>query len=179
MKNLVIKNGDVGLVRQHFQIWRPMSWLTAIIRLMTGSRYNHAQLFLTIQGELFVIEAVKSGVRMCSYERWVKKYPHDLKVIRFTDYQGLIDDGDIRLRAMEHLGKPYDYAALFFHQLAFQVYRWFGVDRWLGKKSLDASKHVYCSELVAYVYDIARWWTLTPADLDQIDHETVLTSTKK
>jgi hypothetical protein len=67
---------------------------------------------------------------------------------------------------MKHVGKPYDYTALIKHQVIFQVARWFGLEKWIGRTNkTGADNKIYCSELIAIAYGFDRWWTYTASDL--------------
>lgn len=172
-----IETGDIGLVRRELS-WNPVSWISAAIRLMTGCRYNHAVLFVvTTSAQIFVVEAVETGVQMITLSRWLKKYKHELKVIRPLQKK----PHNIQSRILSYLGTPYDYTSLFIHQLKFQIARWFSLEspKWYGRTDkTGAEKKLYCSELAALVYDWPKWYTYTTADVMEEPHVTIYQSLK-
>lgn len=161
-----MKNFDIGLVRRKFT-WHPGSWLSAAVRFFTGSRYNHSFLFYTIGRVDCVIEATERGVYITPFQEWQKKYPHELRVIRLTKYTG-----DPK-KLVSSFGKYYDYTSLFRHQVVHQIQRWFGVKKWKGRTGEKAAEKLYCSELVAYVFNVPEWWRFTTADLAELEYENV------
>jgi uncharacterized protein YycO len=166
-----IESGDVGLVRR-YATWNPLSWISAAVRFFTGSRWNHAIAFIELPQGLFVIEAVETGVRMCSYYNWKQKYGYDLLVIRYCNPE--FSKHEIEKRLIFHLGKPYDFTALINHQVVFQVARWFGNRKWIGRTNKSgADEQIYCSELIAIAYNFEKWWTYTAEDLRHENHQVI------
>lgn len=172
-----IETGDIGLVRRELSL-NPVSWVSAAIRFFTGCRYNHTVLFVvTNSAQIFVVEAVETGVQMITLDRWLKKYKHELKVVRTLEKKPL----NIQSKILSYLGTPYDYTSLFIHQVRLQLGRWFGGDlsKWSGRTDeTGAAKKLYCSELAAIVYGWPKWWTYTTADVMEEPLVTIYSSLK-
>lgn len=166
----MIHTGDIAIVRRHLT-WHPASWLSAAVRFFTGCRYNHSFIFVRLGGVLCVVEAVSAGVVMIPFEKWKKKYPHTLKVIR---HDSPAYDTWIISRALASVGAKYDYTSLLKHQVIRQIYRWFEIDIWTGRhKGTKASVKFYCSEHSGYCRHLPDWWKLTTADLLELPHEVI------
>jgi hypothetical protein len=154
----------IGIVRRHLT-WHPASWLSVLVRFFTGCRYNHAFILYEINYVPCVIEATIEGVIITPLEEWKQKYPHEVKLIELKDYT--FDAGKL----ISSLGKDYDFASLIRYQFKHQIQRWFGIKKWTGKTGEIAANKLYCSELVAYCYNVPEWWRFTTADLLELNHE--------
>lgn len=161
-----MKSFDIGLVRRKLT-WHPASWLSAGVRFFTGSRYNHSFLFYSINHVMCVIEATERGVIITPFQEWQTLYPHELRVIRLTKYTP--DEKKI----VSALGRYYDFTSLFRHQVKHQIQRWFGVKKWTGRTGEKAAEKLYCSELIAYVFNVPEWWRFTTADLAELEFTNV------
>jgi hypothetical protein len=146
--------GDILLCRRE-------TLLSKLIRKFTKSKYNHVAIYVEVWGEPFIIDAQAKGVNAISYEQWLKKYKY-----RYTVYRHNLADTecfkkDISIRAFSKIGfTGYDVLSLVWYQP-----RYIFTGKWKGKRNEDAIKRMYCSEYVAWVYELPNWWKLSPEDL--------------
>lgn len=151
MKIEELKTGDILLYRSK----GVLPWL---IRLFTNSHVNHAAICVEIWGEMFVAESEskgfvlnKIGDSVRGSEIWVMRY------IKPIDYKSFA----VRIASM--LGKHrYDFASLLFFQVWYSL-----TGEWVGKNDKHASKRLYCSEAIAYIYsrelfEMLEWWKYNP-----------------
>jgi len=136
----------VLFVRHPFKLWDVNSWLSTLIRLVIGFKYNHCAIKYHSRGFNFVVEARSGGIVTATWENWIKhrvgKEWIESGPIPIAEY--LID---IRL------GNQYNVLSLF-EQLWYRV---FGV--WIGDKS-DAQEN--CSEFVADLLNMPEAYKATP-----------------
>lgn len=146
-----LKTGDILLYRStHF--------LARAIRFFTKGKVNHASFCVKIWGEMFVAESEKEGFitnkladSINGREIWVMRYHKPIDAKKFA------------LRITSMLGKHrYDFASLLFFQV------WYAITgKWIGKRDEHASKRLYCSEAIAYIYNkeigiMNEWWRYNP-----------------
>jgi hypothetical protein len=134
-------------------------WLGRKIQKFTKSEINHTAFAIDIWGELFIIDSQKDGTNPRKFDDWQKKYNYS-----YIIHRNINPEFDVKYyskRAMSKSGKtPYDFFALFIHQ---PVFIWTGI--WLGRNRKKAEKRMYCSEFVAWVLKIRKWWTYNPKDV--------------
>lgn len=166
-----IKTGDIGAVRRKLT-WNPMSWVSVAVRFFTASRYNHSLIFVWRSDILFVQEAVERGVLTCPFSEWIRKYDHNLLVFRLNRLHKTQQEIELAIHMYE--GRPYDFTALIRHQVVYQVCRWFGKEKWIGRTDENkASKKLYCSEHVSLIWGIGQWWTKTTPDILEHEHRNI------
>lgn len=151
MKTTELRTGDILLYRSsHF--------LARAIRFFTRGQVNHAAICLSIWNEMFVAESERPGFipnkladSIKGREVWVMRYNKPINERSFA----------LRISAM--LGKHrYDFASLLFFQV------WYAITgKWVGRRDSHASKRLYCSEAVAYIYNLEtgempEWWRYNP-----------------
>lgn len=133
------------------------SFLSKTIRKMSDSKYSHSAMVIEIWGKFFIIDSQARGTTIKTIEDWTKKYQYLYSVSR-PKYN--IDD-ELKFRAMEKCGDtPYDYVSLLIYQPIYQL-----CGKWLGKKSDNADRRMYCSEFISYVYKIPHYWSNSPQDV--------------
>ena len=151
MKKSELRTGDILLYKSnHF--------LARAIRFFTNGKVNHAGIFVEIWGEMFVAESEKEGFipnkladSIKGREIWVMRHGKPIDAKKFA----------IRITSM--LGKHrYDFASLLFFQVWYSI-----TGKWIGKKDEHASKRLYCSEAIAYIYnketgEMPEWWKYNP-----------------
>jgi hypothetical protein len=160
-----LKTGDIIVSRTNFKWYSPLSYLSAAIRFFAKTKYNHAELVVFNWDRCYTNEAVGRGVISSIFgTRTVGKQIRVLRP-RFN-----ISEKYIATEANSKLGiTPYDVIGLI-HQA---IYLSTGV--WLGKRSNDADKRMYCFEYVAWVYDMDFWYRTTPKDIiDNRNFETII-----
>lgn len=134
------------------------SWLQRKIQWFTKSRIGHTALVIEIWGELFIIDSQKDGTNLRPIHEWNAMYNYRYTISRpheFTD--------ELRHRAMLQIGStPYDFASLLIWQPLYIL-----TGKWKGKTEEEAMQRMYCSEYVAWVFDLPYWWKLSPEKVYQ------------
>lgn len=151
MKITDLKTGDILL-------YRSKNILARAIRLFTRGKVNHASICVEIWGEMFVAESEKVGFVLNKLNDSIKG--REIWVLR---YKNPIESNRFAKRIVLMLGKHrYDFASLLFFQVWYTI-----TGKWIGKKDEHASKRLYCSEAIAYIYsketgEMTSWWTYNP-----------------
>ena len=150
-----LKHGDV------LHCWSG-SWLSRTIRRVTGGGISHTAIVIKLNGTVVIADAQANGVNLRSLQEWQKKYNYEYTIHRRLDrsaeWLNSIDN-----RVMQKIGvTPYDFAGLI-HQLVYNVCGW-----WVGRRKEKAEARMYCSEFIAWVLQIDRYWKLSPAQLYEV-----------
>lgn len=134
---------------------RSNGFIARAIQWFTKSRLNHTALILNIRDEFFVIDSQIDGTNMRPLDEWLKKYNYIYKITRpWFNW----NKEDIKTRALSMIGhSPYDILSLIWYQ---PIYQLFG--KWKGKRSPEAKERLYCSEFVAWVFNMEIWWKASP-----------------
>jgi len=152
--DLALKTGDLVLFRTPLS-WSPMSWLAQLIRIFTGSAYNHAGIIVEIWGRPFLLEANERGLVAAPAEYRL----HGREILVRKPLFSFISS-EIARRAVSRLGvSKYDFKSLFVYQVLYQI---FGT--WKGKKNDDAVDRLYCSEFYAWCFreEFVAWYLTDP-----------------
>jgi len=127
--------------------------LGRLIQKFTKSRINHTALVIEIWSELFIIDSQKDGTNPRPFYEWVMKYNYKYKIHRPTVFTK-----DEKFKAVSKWGHtPYDFASLLIWQPIYIL-----TGKWHGRKEPRADGRMYCSEYVAWVFDLNHWWKLSP-----------------
>ena len=153
----ILKTGDIILFRTPFVWYKPISYLTLIIRAITHDYYNHAGIIIFNWSQLFINEAIGKGVVTSPISLSIKNYI--IKIVRPKDQK--YTEGEIATKANSKLGTGYDFLGLLFYQVIYQIKK-----KWYGYTQEYAEKNMYCSDYVAWIYNLKNWWTVTPKDID-------------
>lgn len=130
-------------------------WLAKLIKFFTRSKINHTAIILKIGHHFFVADAQINGVNLKTIDEWNNKYNYQYIISRPKKFTSKNFN-----RALDKCGiTGYDFASLLF-QAWYQV-----TGRWVGKTKERAEKRMYCSEYVAYVLDLDKWWMKSPKDV--------------
>jgi len=151
MKIEELRTGDILL-------YRSKGFLPKAIRFFTRGKFNHVSIAVEFWGEMFVAESESKGFVPNKVRESIKG--SDVWVMRYLQP---INQRSFAMRITGMLGKHrYDFASL----LLFQV--WYALTgEWIGKKDKHASKRLYCSEAIAYIYanevfEMTEWWKYNP-----------------
>lgn len=135
------------------------SFLSKTIQLFCRSRINHSAMVIEIHNTLYIIESDQNGVNVKLLETWLNKANYNFYISRPDPDVFSIDQ--ITSRALSRVGyTPYDFAALFFHQIHYQF-----TGKWKGKKGNSAADKMYCSEFIAWVFNLPLFYLNSPQDL--------------
>lgn len=138
------------LVDHKVSLFDPQSWLSGLIKIFTGSKYNHSALLIldNLGNPLSVVEARGKGVLRVSWQDWLSY--REKKYIVLTYPGDIIDE-----RIEKSLGLKYDILSLF--QQAFYII----TGLWVGRKDQGL---VNCAEVCAWYYNIPNPHLVVPKD---------------
>jgi len=148
LNNVELREGDILHCMSN-------GWLAKLIKFFTRSKINHTALVLNIYGKLFIVDSQIKGTNPRPLIEWAKKYNYTYEISRPKNFS--IGHKKLAISAFGHT--PYDFASLIF-QAWYQI-----TGKWIGKTYEEAKKRMYCSEFVAYVFQMHKWWKMSPAKL--------------
>lgn len=149
--------GNPLVVRHHFRLFDPGSWLSLLIRKIDGCWANHCAIIIYINDKKYVVEARGSGIYLATWENWLKHRPHK------TFFEGksfLSIPDDIQNKILSKVGVEYDKIALFvWHPLRLITGKWWGGTAESGK--------MVCSEYVGWCWKeyFPEWMYLSTGDI--------------
>lgn len=124
-------------------MYRSEKLLSRLIRFFQKSPYHHTGLVIELWGELFVAESDSHGLTVNKLSDSIKGYKIVVLKPKFE-----FDPIVINKFVVPLLGKhKYDVMSLFVYQVIYLI-----TGNWIGRKDTHASKRLYCSEFVAYVF---------------------------
>lgn len=153
--NIDIKVGDVVMSRDK-------GLLPRLIRAFTGATYNHAGIVIESCGDLCVLESLARGTMVrYTMDDWMKKNLDRQE--RFVVLRPGYDEwkSKFKLRLRDVRGKQYGYTDLI-RQAIYQI-----TGRWFANKKRKHLHTVYCTELIAYIYQevFPEYWKVAPDEL--------------
>jgi len=166
--------GDVILEYTPFNKRKLVAYLSAGIRLITSSYYNHT-LYVSGRkdGQVQIQESVEKGVEIVPDIR-KRLEGRDILILKLQTPLDL-DEKREWSRIAKNLDKvKYDYWGTLFFQLVYWLTkRWFG-GIWLGPKDTSETSVKYCSEAWGFlVYSVRKYirkpWKLAPAHITNLN----------
>jgi hypothetical protein len=135
---------DITFIKPGFVLmYRSNKFISKAIRFFLKCPYHHVGLVIELWGELFVAESKRHGLEINRLEDSIR-YSRILVLKPKFEY----DSVQINKFVVPLLGKhKYDIMSLYFFQLVYLL-----TGKWIGKRDEHASKRLYCSEFVAYVF---------------------------
>lgn len=135
-------------------------WISRMIQILTRSKYNHVGIVERINNRIYVYEAIDIGFVRRPLCQSIEKDCIEVIIKRpnfVYSKKELISELD------KLLGRPYDTASIFY-QIKHQLF-----GGWKGSKN---TKKLYCSEAVAYVYNVLTglfkdWYKTSPDDFSE------------
>lgn len=163
MKLEDFKTGDIILFHTKFVWYKPLSWLSALIRFFTKSYYNHVGVVVRNWDVPFINEAVETGVHAVPLVDRIGS--HQIRVIR--PIKG-VDERTFAVRANSKIGHTgYDFSGLLFYQLIFQL-----TGHWLGHTGVHAEGVMYCGEYAGFCHAeyFHNYWKTAPSDENKSEY---------
>lgn len=135
------------------------------IQFFTGAKYHHAGIVVFDKKEntLYIQESVFNGfIKTMPIKEYIEKNKqYDLVVFRSSSK---IQDFNIKLSILDQA--PYDFSSLIIFQVIFQtIKKIFRKGLWLGRTGIAALNKVYCTEAIAFVIGMPKYWTVGPMQL--------------
>lgn len=175
IKNLEsqIKTGDIGLSINDSFLAKSIRFFMNVYRRIKGLNgmqlFNHSFLFIWINDELFVTEAIERGAVIRPYKSAYLKenIRHKIKtrIVPYTEEEM----ERLQLYSIEFMGSNREYD---FMNFPFQIiYILSGGKKWYGKTGKKGRKRIYCTEMTATIVNHIRqtWdrpWAVNPLDID-------------
>lgn len=151
--------------------WRDVKTYTSLfIRLGNQSNWSHTARTILIHNILFVIDSDfglgRNGIAITPWEEWKKNkndlFVYDPRIFRLIpskDYEAAIIGQDKKALAQCGVAK-YD-----LNSFGFQIKKAI-TGHWEGETDeVAASSQFYCSEFVAWIYSVNKWFLMTPDNL--------------
>jgi len=161
-----IKDLDVILVASK-------SMLGKSIQSFLDAKVNHAGVCIWLEGELYISEAEARGLQLVPFNQYMNT-DRGFFILQPQELKSKFDVHYMKHTILrETKAHPYDYMSLLVYQPIRQIMRkLFNKKVWIGKKDKYAKKRFYCSEWVAYLYNIfygkfPDWWLISPKDLGE------------
>lgn len=131
--------------------------LSKLIMKFTKSRFSHTAIVIECWGQLYIVDAQKNGVNPRPIKEWLKEFGYYFEVSR----PSVIENKEVSIKAFSKVGSTkYDFISLFWYQPKYIL-----TGKWKGKPSETADSRMYCSEYVAWIYEIPNWWKLSPQEV--------------
>lgn len=132
--------------------------LSKLISKATKSTFSHTALYVEIWGQPYVIDAQKNGVNVKPWDEWLAKYDYKFIATRFTKK---LDEKTLATKALSKVGLTgYDFEGLLLKQ-PFKLL----TGKWRQKPEQKEEDKMYCSEYVAWVWDIPESYKMSPEDV--------------
>jgi hypothetical protein len=164
-----LQPGDIIFFHSPFRVLKPLSWLSFFIRFFQQCYWNHCGIVgFDSMKKLTLIEATEKGV----VENNLKKSLFGCNILikrKITVNQSFHYQYNLAAnRAHACLRTPYDFASCLIFQLIKQSSEILLPSSivWLGRSGSAAAKRFYCSELVAFCWELPCWWLIAPDDLE-------------
>ena len=151
-----LKTGDIVFVKMPFVWFKPLRYVSLIIRKVLKTWFNHIAIIVIIENAVFVAESTAGGVKITPFKQWSKD-----SFIEIQRNDRLTQNALSRI--MKYQGfTGYDYKSLVWYQIILQFF-----GKWEGKKREAAAERLYCSEYYALVdkESFPQWWRTTPKDI--------------
>lgn len=133
------------LIHNPFVWYKPATWLYWLIRVFTGSFWNHAVIHTSWETRPLTVEANYHGVIVKPREQTSER-----RIIAYLEFPDTFDEGAFD-RMIYSLNKKYDFLVFF---------------RYLLKRN-RRNKRFYCFELLGYVYNMDTSKILTGKDFEK------------
>jgi len=133
--------------------------LGKLIKIISKSKVSHCGIVVDLHGTLKISEATECGIVLSDINILDDK---EHTILRHKEYIKLdyIKEQYLRKRIVSKLNTKYDYISLLFYQVMYQVF-----GKWYGKTEEEADDKLYCSEYVAWIYELKNWWLCSPDDV--------------
>jgi len=136
-------------------------WLSRQIRRFTRSNWSHVAIVLNYNGVIFVVDSQKNGTNIKEFSVWMDQYKYEFIRVRRWDWSTRPYKGQVIDRIHKVMGVTgYDFKSLLIKQPIYLL-----TGKWLGKKNEAATKRMYCSEFVAYAFNMNKFWKMHPQKL--------------
>lgn len=149
MNKMDYKTGDILFSNWQPRLFKPRTWISAMIRLFTKSYWSHTAVIRLDHGKVFVFESTIGGGKLTPIELWLR----GKNVLVYRPNESIHE-----LYLIEYIGKVrYDYINTLIQQPFYQI-----TGKWIGRKK-EGDIFYNCSELISWVYNVSDSYKRTPA----------------
>jgi len=154
-----VKTGDIIAFKSQFKLFKPVTWLSYLIRIITKQEYNHTGVIVYVWGIPMVYESMGHGFKSTPLvDRLIGIKGDKISILRRNDD---FDKTKFAKEATNMLGHvKYDIKGLF-DQLHFAIYK-----KWKTRTELEAEHSLYCWEATSYLHResnlFKNWWEIDP-----------------
>ena len=131
------------------------SSISSLIRFFTNSKISHTAVVVEIYNKTYIVEAQKNGVNLKSLDNWILEFGYTYEISRPLE----VDEKEFTERALSVTGVTgYDFESLLFRKPKEILTK-----RWRHRQ--NEHKKMFCSEYVAWIFELRQAEKLTPKDL--------------
>lgn len=155
-----LKTGDVIVHSDKTSFLNPKTWASYLVQRVTNSPFNHTSEILVIDGVVWVVEALLSGMYLRTFDDFVKDHMEGKKVLVMRyKYQGKFEEDKYIDKALMELYKEYDFFGLG-TQLIWYLMFWIRTE----KCEEQAKRAWRCSEFNGYMKEVIGRQKFVPKD---------------
>lgn len=149
-----LKTGDIILIHTPWCWYKPVTYLSVLIRLFDKTYYNHCKLVIVLGSRPFITEALATGICLENADDNL----NSKKIIVRRTKKPIADEKAYVEKALSYVGDcPYNFFALI------QQFIYLTTGIWIRKKK--GIKDFDCSQWDAYMSGFPDWWRYAPRDL--------------
>jgi hypothetical protein len=127
-----------------------------------GNDYNHAGFIVCIYDEVYVFEAIDSGMAFTPFSHYVSRLEKEdmrLLIVRpKTDVWEVVPEKDLMQFILPLTRQKYEFSNLLFHQAIRYIAKKLNFELWIGRRKAKATKKFICGELVMHIYNNFFGW---------------------
>ena len=163
-----MKTGYILETYSPLKWYKPMSWLSNLIRFFCKTKYSHTGIIINDWGVPFINEALANGVMASPLTKYIGHHVRISELIQVPEPQ----EETLARKANSKIGiTPYDFSGLLFWQLLYQL-----TGHWFGSTDKDrADDKFFCYEYVGWVHSefFPDWYKLEPKQMETCNRRTI------
>lgn len=155
------------VIHNPLQLFRPLMWFSWLIRVVTGSKWNHsAILFQDADKQLYIAESNRKGTNMLPFNTWLKREAGKRTIgINIK----LVFKRPDKIKSL--LGLSYGTLSIIKYFFWLICKRVFGSEskytKWFDNEGID--DRYFCSEYVAECAGFVKPWKYSPKDIGKLE----------
>jgi len=157
-----LKTGDVVIQHTQSFFFKPLTWSSYIIRLMTKSKWNHSGEVFILGEDIYILESIWGGITLTPWSEFIKQDAF-IKIIRLKGFENKFNKKDYLIKGLRQLDKRYDYWGI----LKIFIYICTGKRDNISKRRSMTRR--WCSEFNAWMKDLDWRQFYFPKDFDNND----------
>lgn len=154
-----LKTGDLILVHTPFCWYKPLTYLSALIRFFDKTYYNHCKLAVRHIGEvMYINEALAGGIRTSNVDYNLA----GKTIVVLRPKKSIENEVAFIVKADSYVGTTSYYFFVLVKELVYLT-----TGYWIRSRWTKNPNKFDCSEYCAFVHGIPIWWKVAPRDLLQ------------